>query len=118
MSEKEKESINEYAVGNFATIMRMKLSKNNHKSHWSESDNECLLGRMSEEITELKEAIASGDRDRIIFEAADVANFAMMIADNAATYCQGCGAWIPDSNATMCDSCDAQCQQFYNRGKL
>ena len=40
-----------------------------------------LMRRLTEEIIELVVALEGGDSDHILSEAADVANFAMMIAD-------------------------------------
>lgn len=54
-----------------------------HRPHWKELDVEVLLDRVAEEIDELCDAIASGDRKAVVRECADVANFVMMIADNA-----------------------------------
>jgi NTP pyrophosphatase (non-canonical NTP hydrolase) len=38
---------------------------------------------LREETLELEQAIVSKDKESIVKEAADVANFAMMIADNS-----------------------------------
>lgn len=69
----------------FAHIMEQKLRENDHKSHWSDCAPSWLLGRLREETTELAGAIGSGYKspEHIGREAADVANFAMMIADVA-----------------------------------
>lgn len=40
-----------------------------------------MMRRLSEEMLELAEAVAKGDTKAIREEAADVANFAMMVAD-------------------------------------
>lgn len=67
----------------FASRMEAKLRKNDHKSHWSYLSVGQLRRRLAQEFAELKRAI---DREasaaEIIDEAADVANFAMMIADH------------------------------------
>jgi NTP pyrophosphatase (non-canonical NTP hydrolase) len=67
----------------FADQMELKLKENDHKVHWSECSLDFLIHRLYQEADELWNAI----RDRkpsieIIRECADVANFAMMIADN------------------------------------
>lgn len=71
----------------FAEEMEKKLQENDHKVHWSEVDGDYLISRMEQEMVELMKAIidvrfGSGDPKEVIYEAADVANFAMMIADN------------------------------------
>lgn len=74
-------------VRSFANAMEEKLRANDHKGGWEEMRPEWLTGRLKGEVEELCEAVhpAQGpaDRfpDRIIGEAADVANFAMMVAD-------------------------------------
>lgn len=77
--------------------MEAKLLENEHKGDWKHEPFTFLLNRMEEELQELRDAVmeslmeaierANGEftdeeRTRIIREAADVANFAMMIADN------------------------------------
>jgi NTP pyrophosphatase (non-canonical NTP hydrolase) len=62
--------------------MQAKLSKNNYKGGWKNESVQWLIGRLHQEIYELEEAILhKKDKDYIINEASDVANFAMMIAD-------------------------------------
>ena len=63
----------------FAREMEKKLRENDHKSHWSGREQEYLFTRLMEEAGELHAAYL----DTIVEEAADVANFAMMIADNS-----------------------------------
>lgn len=68
----------------FVEDMRAKLlmPKNLAKPHWRYSDLIYLLDRLEEEVGELKSAINRDDaRAEVRREAADVANFAMMIAD-------------------------------------
>jgi NTP pyrophosphatase (non-canonical NTP hydrolase) len=67
----------------FAGQMAKKLRENDHKGSWSELDNNYLTHRLHQEFVELTEAITKGTPDEIIAEATDVANFALMIADNA-----------------------------------
>jgi NTP pyrophosphatase (non-canonical NTP hydrolase) len=74
------------AVDLFSGDMKRKLRANVHKKHWDEVSFQYLLMRLKEEIKELEEVIDSDYLDtfaRVIDEAADVANFAMMIADRA-----------------------------------
>jgi hypothetical protein len=78
----------------FAEHMERKLREHDDRPGWIGCDADWLLERMKEERKELTAALrqlAASDGDartnvlvlRVINEAADVANFAMMIADNA-----------------------------------
>lgn len=60
--------------------MRKKLRANTHKGGWQNDTPEALIVRLREEVDELEELIREG-RPGVYGEAADVANFAMMIAD-------------------------------------
>ena len=70
-------------LGWFAGQMAKKLRENDHKGSWEGLGNDHLTHRLHQEFVELTEAIAKGTPEQIISEAADVANFALMIADNA-----------------------------------
>lgn len=61
-----------------------KLSANRHvKTHWRDDDIYLLLYKLETEVTELKEALREKFSPLSIWhEAADIANFAAMIADN------------------------------------
>ncbi len=66
----------------FANAMERQLQYNDHKEHWSNFPQEYLFQRLLEEVSELYEAMNEGlDGEDMLDEAADVANFAMMIAD-------------------------------------
>ena len=85
----------------FASRMEAKLAKNDHKAHWEGSDFGYLIRRlMNDETRELVRALhpmlemeagmaksafvpTQEQIESVIDEAADIANFAMMIADNA-----------------------------------
>ena len=69
----------------FAQEMERKLRLHDDRPHWKDSDFDYLFGRLKEEFFELLDEVTSEEIDpkKIIDEAADVANFAMMIADNA-----------------------------------
>lgn len=69
------------AVMWFAERMEAKLAKNDHKGGWNNCELQYLSMRLKQERKELTEAIKSKDAQRIIDECADIANFAMMIAD-------------------------------------
>jgi hypothetical protein len=78
------------AVERFAESMLAKLRLNAHKAHWSTVDLFYLMDRVVQEMDELREALyrlhgADGDEElgkAVVAECADVANFAMMIADS------------------------------------
>lgn len=67
----------------FAHQMIESLEVNDRKGGWDQEDRCYLLRRLREEADELQDALINGDRDYIVREASDVANFAMMIADVA-----------------------------------
>jgi len=74
----------------FADLMEAQLRANDHKPGWKEDNAFALLERLREETEELNRAMYAHDgleefQQRIALEAADVANFAMMIADVYAT---------------------------------
>ena len=67
----------------FSVRMNRKLQANNHKGGWNQDSIFHLRFRICEELVELFEALDEhADPEEIADEAADVANFAMMIADN------------------------------------
>lgn len=74
------------AVLKFAQMMERKLQANDCKGGWESDNVEWLLSRLREELLEL-DAVALNDdgsaetRQKIGQEAADVANYAMMVAD-------------------------------------
>lgn len=70
------------AVMLFAEGMIVKLAKNRHKAHWSKAQQGYLWSRLIEELNELRSALDHPDDYAITSECYDVANFAMMIADN------------------------------------
>ena len=68
----------------FAEQMELQLRANDWKGGWDDCPLAYLNGRLREETVELKWAIfppSEADREQVAHEAADVANFAMMIAD-------------------------------------
>lgn len=66
----------------FAEKMETVLQANDHKSPWHECTVAYLITRTMEEVGELAHEILRDeeDKERIIKEAVDIANFAMMIA--------------------------------------
>jgi NTP pyrophosphatase (non-canonical NTP hydrolase) len=86
-------------IKSFSENMERKLKENDYKERWSKSNYSYLIQRLHEEVDELDEALSSFvigqamPRDlsgsysieqygEVVEECADVANFAMMIADN------------------------------------
>ncbi len=71
----------------FARLMEQQLRANDHKPGWKDDNPMALLDRADEELNELHVALIhafvdmKGNRERVGREAADVANFALMIAD-------------------------------------
>ena len=70
-------------VNSFAERMQSKLDKNIDKRGWEHCSDAYLLDRVLEEFHELKQAVVTGNVEEIKNEAADLANFAMMVFDNA-----------------------------------
>jgi NTP pyrophosphatase (non-canonical NTP hydrolase) len=68
-------------VAEFAIDMELKLMRNDAKGDWRGMDVGQLLDLLEAELDELADAVMNGTDDDVIDEAADVANFAMMIAD-------------------------------------
>ena len=73
------------AVKWFTTLMHKKLRKNKCKQDWLEYDESYILRRLNEELDELKDALfkqrSSASIEEAMLECADVANFAMMMAE-------------------------------------
>lgn len=73
-------------VQRFAIVMERVLRHNDHKGGWRYTDARTLLLRTYVEMGELHKAMLNSDFSApdvmILREAADVANFCMMIADN------------------------------------
>lgn len=68
----------------FAKVMEQKLRENEHKGGWRNDSTWALLARLREEVGEMYDVLSSPIDPVVVGrEAADVANFAMMIADNA-----------------------------------
>ena len=67
--------------GNLLESMEKRLAANDHKGGWEDSTEDWLFSRMIQEVGELNKAL--GLRNGIVEKAADVANFAMMLADNS-----------------------------------
>jgi Lar family restriction alleviation protein len=82
------------ALERFANLMEATLKENDHKGGWEHMTNDAIMGRIIDEALELQTAIteirhmrhdAAEYREgcrKAAKEASDVANFAMMLADN------------------------------------
>jgi len=68
------------AVLEFAKEMEAQLKFNDHKGDWIGADPQWLMCRLLDEVIELQRVVLFSEGDPAE-EAADVANFAMMIAD-------------------------------------
>lgn len=65
----------------FTAEMEQTLRKNDYKGGWSKCKIDWLYKRLCDEVVELGRAVQERKGLHIIAEAADVANFAMMVAD-------------------------------------
>lgn len=90
-------------LAEFAADMEIRLRDNDHKGGWDRFPVLEAMKRLREELEELDVAVRTAlaaacgcrtfpcdciagnqlERDQVVFEAADVANFAMMVADMA-----------------------------------
>lgn len=74
-------------VMEFAEQMEMKLKANDYKRNWRKCSDEDLLRGLRDEVDELLTAIKRKEPDTaVIMECADVANYAMMLADKRARW--------------------------------
>lgn len=64
----------------FAKVMEQKLACNEHKESWENLPVLWFLDRIEEELRELREALFHETPNHVSLEAADVANFLMMLA--------------------------------------
>ena len=73
------------AIRRFAELMEERMKRNDHKSGWDTATNTWLWQRAFDEMLELRDEMSkarSRSPIQIAREAADVANFVMMLADN------------------------------------
>ena len=77
-------------VKDFAEAMEHKLAENDHKTHWAKQEFEHLFTGLAEEYDELVNSFEDGESvEQLLYEAADLANYAMMIADNYKRFKRG-----------------------------
>jgi hypothetical protein len=69
------------AIGRFAAAMREQMRANSHKGGWEQLEPDACYRRAMQEMVELGEVLHGHpeQRTRIVREAADVANFLMML---------------------------------------
>lgn len=69
-------------VARFAQLMEMKLSMHDEErgDSWQKENTDFFMVRIEEEYAELLEAVITGNMKKIQYEAADVANFLMMLS--------------------------------------
>lgn len=67
----------------FIDAMIYKLRKNAHKGRWEHGRLKEYEAKLREEVTELAEAIDTGNMVEIVLEAADVANMALILCSMA-----------------------------------
>lgn len=105
-----------------AQAMELKLRQNDHKGLWDGCTLRYLSMRLTQEKNELIRAVMEERYQDVLNEAADVCNFAMMIADNyrpnsgikeAVEQPLTAGNRLEDSSQ-ITPSCDT-CERFDNR---
>ena len=69
-------------VNCFAQQMEKMLRANDYKGGWEDSTQLFLLSKLCEEVAEVANAFQNPGTSDLTHECADVANIAMMIADN------------------------------------
>ena len=70
------------SVSRFACVMEGVLRDNDHKGGWDDCEPGWLLRRMGQELAELRRAYGRrATCEEVRKECADVANFAMMLAE-------------------------------------
>lgn len=67
----------------FIDAMVYKLKVHSKKGRWEDADVVTMLAKMTGEFRELDEAVGNGNLVEIQLEAADVANYALIIASIA-----------------------------------
>lgn len=70
-------------IRRFLDAIIYKLKKNAHKGRWEGAKIRDYIRKLKDEVAELEDAIAGENHIEIILEAADVANFAMIISSMA-----------------------------------
>ncbi len=66
----------------FAEEMEKQLKANEHKGHWDDCKEDFLYDELDKNFQILDFALANNDMPEILRRCANIANFAMMLADN------------------------------------
>jgi hypothetical protein len=71
-------------VREFSYDMEKQLEANDHKGGWNDEDHHFLTAQLAKNLFDLNYELKKVDRDKhkITIRCANIANFAMMIADN------------------------------------
>ncbi len=68
-------------IADLAVAQKFKFSVHRGKGGWSHKTKQTLLTELKREVVELEEALGSGNKEAVISEAADVANYLAMIIE-------------------------------------
>jgi len=70
-------------VIDFSQRMEFVLQENDDKSHWSEATQNYLQAKLEASQAKLHNAVCDNKHGEVVKQAVHVANYAMMLADNA-----------------------------------
>lgn len=73
-------------VQEFARQMEKRLKENDHKTGWEDCSDDFLLTRLWMNFRQLRTCVSVNDHAGVNEAAADIANYAMMIADNSGDF--------------------------------
>jgi len=78
------EAQEDYAIRTLATAMKFKFTVHRYKGGWKHKSNKVLVKEMYREVAELEQAISKDElnREAVIAECADIANYCAMLIDN------------------------------------
>ena len=68
-------------IADLAVAQKFKFSVHRNKGGWSYKTRHVLLTELKREVVELEEALALGNKEAIISEAADIANYLAMLIE-------------------------------------
>jgi hypothetical protein len=76
------EGTEQYAndIRRFVDAMLYKMAMHRNKGRWQDASLPGVMSALEGEVKELYEAIANGNTVEVMLEAADVANYAMIVA--------------------------------------
>jgi hypothetical protein len=78
------EAKEDYAIRTLNVAMKFKFTVHRNKGGWKHKTDQVLVDEMFREVKELSEAVKADEvnREHIISECADVANYCAMLIDN------------------------------------